>query len=156
MHAKQHQYSVRTIWDGARGAGTKTYDSYGRDYRLEVAGKPALHASADPVFRGDATKLNPEDLLLSAVSSCHMLFYLALCARQGVCILAYDDATEGTLELHADGGGAFSSITLRPTVTVSGDSDLELAHVLHDRAGELCFIARSCAIPIRHEATIRS
>jgi organic hydroperoxide reductase OsmC/OhrA len=153
---KHHRYAVRTVWEDADGIGTRSYDGYSRDHRFEMVGKPVLHASADPAFCGDRAKANPEDLFLAAVSSCHMLFFLALCARNGVCVLAYEDAAEATLELHADGGGAFSNITLRPCVTVSRENEIPLARTLHDRAGELCFIARSCAAPIEHIATIRS
>jgi organic hydroperoxide reductase OsmC/OhrA len=156
MHAKQHRYAVRTVWEDAGGNGTRSYDGYSRDHRCEMVGKPALHASADPAYRGNPAKANPEDLFLAAVSSCHMLFFLALCARNGVCVLAYEDAAEATLELHPDGGGAFSNITLRPRVTVSSESEIPLARTLHDRAGKLCFIARSCATPIEHIAKICS
>ena len=156
MTTNSHRYHVKSIWTGAGGQGTATYAGYGRDIRAEIPGKTALALSADPAFRGDASKLNPEDLFVTAVSSCHMLTYLALCAKHRITVLAYEDTADGTLEMARDGGGAFSSITLHPVVTVAAGSDQALAHALHEQAGGLCFIARSCKTPIHHEATIQA
>ncbi|HJU72784.1 MAG TPA: hypothetical protein VJ717_03490, partial [Gemmatimonadaceae bacterium] len=100
-----HEYALRLIWDGSRGEGTADYVTYGRDHRVLVAGKPDLLGSADVLFKGVPERHNPEDLFLAAVASCHMLAYLALCARSGVCVLEYEDAARGELVLDADGGG---------------------------------------------------
>ena len=146
-----HEYAARLIWDGNIGKGTSTYAGYGRQYRVLMEGKPALEGTADPMFKGDASKHNPEDLFLASISSCHMLSYLALCAREGVNVLAYEDDVRGTLKFDDRGGGKFEEVVLHRAVTISGDSDRELAERLHERAHELCYIAASCSVPIRHE-----
>jgi organic hydroperoxide reductase OsmC/OhrA len=151
-----HTYATHLVWDGNPGDGTSTYTGYGREYRVLIDGKPALAGSADRAFRGDPALHNPEDLFVASLSACHMLAYLALCARRGLRVVEYEDHASGTLLTHADGGGRFESVTLRPVVTVAEGSDESLATELHDRAHAQCFIASSCAIPVRHEATIRS
>jgi organic hydroperoxide reductase OsmC/OhrA len=156
MATGAHEYTARLIWNGNTGRGTATYAGYGRQYRVLVAGKPELAGSADPAFRGEADRYNPEDLFLAAVSACHMLFYLSLCARQGVRVLAYEDAARGRMLMGADGGGKFEEIALRPAVTVAGGADMALAVRLHDDAHRLCFIANSCSVPIRLEPTVQA
>jgi organic hydroperoxide reductase OsmC/OhrA len=151
-----HSYAVDVRWDGNRGTGTSGYAGYDRRFRVSVTGKADLAGSADPAFRGDPRLYNPEELLLAAVASCHMLFYLSLCARSGITVVAYADAAAGTMALRPDGGGAFAEIVLRPRVVVSVTSDREAAFALHERAGELCFIANSCRFPIRHQAEVRA
>jgi organic hydroperoxide reductase OsmC/OhrA len=147
-------YAVALRWEGDRGAGTSSYEVYDRRFRVRVDGKPDLLGSADPAFRGDPTLYNPEELLLAAVASCHMLFYLSLCARAGIAVVSYADAPEGTVGLFPGGGGQFQEIVLHPRVRLSRGGDHDAAAALHRRAGELCFIANSCRFPIRNEAAI--
>jgi organic hydroperoxide reductase OsmC/OhrA len=155
MQADQlHEYALGLVWEGHRGAGTADYSSYERRFRVTIAGKAELFGSADPRFRGDSRLHNPEDLLLAAVSSCHMLTYLALCARSGITVVRYSDAARGKLAIRASGGGSFQEIMLQPCVTVAAGTDLVAANALHDRAHELCFIANSCRFPIHHKAEI--
>ena len=123
MNEKVHGYGARVVWEGNRGAGTSDYADYDRRFRVSVEGKPDLVGSADPAFRGEAHMLNPEELLLAAVSSCHMLFYLALCARSGITVLQYADAARGVLKVLPGGGGRFQDVTLHPRVTISPRSD---------------------------------
>jgi organic hydroperoxide reductase OsmC/OhrA len=149
-----HHYSAELVWTGNHGDGTADYERYGRDYAVRMVGKPELPGSADPVFRGDATRHNPEDLLLAAVTSCHMLSYLALCARSRICVLAYSDRAEAVMETTPDGGGRFTSATLHPRVVVRDAAQRERALALHDKAHAHCFIASSCNFPIRHLATV--
>lgn len=155
MASDAHQYRLRTVWTGADAQGTRDYDAYGRHFRAEVDGKPPLPGSADPAFRGDPARHNPEDWMLAAVASCHMLSYLALCARRRLQVLAYEDDSEATLVLTPDGGGAFDRFVLRPVVTIAAGADAALAARLHERAHALCFIARSCAVPIEVVPAIR-
>jgi len=141
-------YALTLRWEG----DTSDYASYSRRYRVAIEGKPELVGSADPRFRGEAELWNPEDLLMAAVAGCHMLSYLALCARAGIRVVSYEDAAEGRLVFEG-GGGQFEEIVLRPRVVIaSGDRGQAIA--LHARAGELCFIARSCNFPIRHEPVV--
>lgn len=149
-----HDYTARVVWDGNTGEGTARYAGYQRAYRVLVAGKPELEGSADPAFRGDASKHNPEDLFLASISACHMLFYLALCALEGVRVIAYEDDAHGSMAMDADGGGRFVEVLLRPRVVVSADSDAGVAEALHAVAHARCFIANSCSVPIRNEASI--
>jgi organic hydroperoxide reductase OsmC/OhrA len=150
-----HDYKAHLTWEGNLGEGTATYAGYGRQYRVSIAGKPDLGGSADPAFRGDPEKHNPEDLLLAAISSCHMLSYLALCARARIAVVAYEDEATGTMMLEANGGGRFVEVTLHPVVTLAPGSDVARAERFHETAHGLCFIANSCNFPIRHEAIVR-
>jgi organic hydroperoxide reductase OsmC/OhrA len=150
-----HDYKAHLIWDGNLGDGTSSYTGYGRKYRLQIDGKPDLMGSADPIFRGDANVYNPEDLFVAALSSCHLLSYLALCARTKINVIAYEDDASGTVVMRPDGGGKFESVTLRPTVTIASGSDAKRALELHETAHDLCFIAASVAIPVLHEPQIK-
>ena len=151
MH-KEHHYQLQTVWQGNRGEGTRTYQAYGREYVVRLTGKPDLAGSADPAFRGDPARHNPEDLLLAALSACHMLSYLHLCATAKVIVTAYEDFAEGVMELDGSGGGRFTRAVLKPRVTVLS-ADIETAEGLHGRASALCFIRNSCNFPVLHEAT---
>lgn len=151
-----HEYSARLVWDGNTGTGTATYAGYGRQYRFLVEGKPAIEGTADPKFRGDPSKHNPEEHFLAAISGCHMLSYLALCARNGIRVVKYEDEVSGTLKFDGRGGGKFEEVVLHPAVTIAEGDDAELAESLHEQAHELCFIAASCSVPIRHEARVES
>jgi organic hydroperoxide reductase OsmC/OhrA len=152
---KSHDYKAKLVWEGNLGDGTTSYMGYGRKYRLKIDGKPDLTGSADPMFRGDANAYNPEDLFVAALSSCHLLSYLALCARSKINVVAYEDDAIGTLLLRPDGGGSFESVTLRPTVTIAAGADEKRALDLHETAHDLCFIAASVKIPVNHEAQIK-
>jgi organic hydroperoxide reductase OsmC/OhrA len=151
-----HEYAARLVWDGNTGTGTATYSGYGRKHRVLIDGKPDLEGSADPMFKGDADRPNPEDLFLAAIASCHMLSYLALCAWEGVNVVAYEDEVRGTLEFDGRGSGKFTEVVLRPVVTITAGSDAELAQQLHEKAHEQCYVAASCSVPILHEPTVRS
>jgi organic hydroperoxide reductase OsmC/OhrA len=156
MNKGEHHYSAELIWDGNHGYGTADYAEYGREHRLLIDGKPELSLTADAAFRGDAAKHNPEDLLVAAISSCHMLSYLALCAKYGISVLSYEDAASGTMQEDGKGGGRFVEVTLRPKVTIADAEQIERAVKLHDRAHELCFIANSCSVPIHHQPEVRA
>lgn len=149
-----HEYNVTIDWTGAGEAGTADYKRYTRDYNIEVGGKPVVAGSADPSYRGDASRHNPEDMLVAAVGACHMLWYLHLCAVAGVVVTAYTDHALGRLNTNKDGSGEFERVILRPRVTISAASDADKARALHTQAGELCFIARSLSCPIHHEPEI--
>ena len=145
-----HRYAVALEWTGNTGAGTAGYTTYGRDHVVRAAGKPDLLGSADPQFRGDSARWNPEELLVAALSACHQLWYLHLAAANGIVVTAYRDAAEGEMAMESDGGGRFTAVTLRPAVTVAAGSDPVQALALHAEAARLCFIARSVAFPVHH------
>jgi organic hydroperoxide reductase OsmC/OhrA len=150
------QYSVPVTWEGNRGPGTVDYAGYDRTFRVRVAGKPELEGSADPAFRGDGSRYNPEELFLASLAACHMLFYLSLCARQGIVVLAYEDRASGALLRLDDGGGRFERITLTPVVTIAAGDDTEAAVRVHEQAHERCFIAGSTSVEIRVIPTVRA
>lgn len=151
MSGKTHAYPIRMKWTGNTGAGTREYRSYDRAHEYSVEGKPVIPGSADPAFRGDATRYNPEELLVMSVSSCHMLWYLHLCAVNHVVVVEYDDRAIGTLMEDKERGGFFTEIVLKPRVTITADSDAAKATSLHDQAHHLCFVANSVNFPIRCE-----
>jgi len=145
---KQHTYEVRVDWTGNDGEGTKTYKGYRRDHTITAEGKPQIHGSSDPSFRGDRSRYNPEELLVASLSSCHMLWYLHLCSVNHITVLDYRDAATGVLEELENGSGEFVRVALRPTVTVSAGDDLARALALQSDAHRLCFIARSVKFPV--------
>ncbi len=151
--SKQHGYRATIVWTGNRGTGTSNYRDYGRDHDIVIAGKPTLAGSSDPGFRGDATRHNPEDLLVVSLSTCHMLWYLHLCTVNGIVTTAYEDDASGTMVEDADGGGRFTEVVLKPRVTIAA-GDPEVARALHHEAHAKCFIANSVNFPVRHEPVI--
>jgi len=151
--AHTHDYAVHLVWTGAREGPTRDYASYSRTYTLAIDGKPTLTATADPTFGGDPALHNPEDLLVASLAGCHMLTYLALCARAKIAVTAYEDAASGTMVVEG-GGGHFTDVTLRPRVTVAAGTDVEKARALHEPAHRHCFIAASVNFPVRHQAEI--
>ena len=148
---KAHRYAGTTIWTGA-GAGMRGYDDYSREWSFAQSGKPLVRGSADVPFRGDATLTNPEDLLLCALSTCHMLSWLALCARAGIAVQSYRDDATGTMSFHA-GKMRFTDVLLRPVARL-GAGDPMQAIELHAAAHASCFIASSVNFDVRHEARI--
>lgn len=151
MAEKQHHYDVRVTWTGNEGSGTASHRGYSRAHRIEAPGKVPIQGSSDPSFRGDPTRWNPEELLVASLSACHKLWYLGLCAGAGVVVTAYEDNAGGAMLEQADGAGQFTSVVLRPRVTLAAGSDLEKARALHHQAHEMCFIARSMNFPVSHE-----
>jgi organic hydroperoxide reductase OsmC/OhrA len=152
---KSHEYKTALHWDGSKTGGTADYRTYDRQYRIRIKDKPDLVGSSDPVFLGDGALYNPEDLFVAALSSCHLLTYLAECARNRIVVLSYEDEASGTLVLDNKGGGKFSEVTLRPLVTIAEGCDEELAMKLHDESHKRCFVAASVSVPVKHEPVIR-
>lgn len=141
----EHRYEVEVLWSGA----TTDFRSYSRNHEARVAGRPAIPSTADPKFRGDKTRWNPEQLLVAAVSECHMLWYLHLCADAGIVVTDYHDAAEGVMD-----DERFQQVTLKPRVTISDPARADDARALHAEAHKRCFIANSMNFPVRHEPTI--
>ena len=145
-----HQYRLNLEWTGNRGTGTSGYRDYGRDHQFTSPRKPPLPGSSDPHFRGDASRYNPEELLVASLSSCHMLWYLHLCADAGLVITEYTDAASGTMIETAE-GGHFEEVTLRPRAVLKPGADVERARKLHEDAHHKCFISNSVNFPVRVE-----
>jgi len=149
--SKQHPYTSRVIWTGNRGEGTKTYRGYDRTWQIATAGKPVVECSNDPLLGGDPGKPNPEDLLLSALSSCHMLWYLHLASNAGIVVMSYEDNPVGIGETSPNGAGRFLSATLKPRIEVKSGADLARAEAIHHEIHQYCFIARSVNFPVSYE-----
>ena len=153
--AAGHEYHVTVEWQGNRGTGTSGVGEFGRAHEVRAAGKPALAASADPQLRGDADRWNPEELLVAALSQCHMLWFLHLAALAGVVVSEYRDAAVGTLVMERTGAGQFTKVELRPVVAVTDQAMSPEVPELHDKAAQMCFIARSVNFPVVCEAQVR-
>jgi organic hydroperoxide reductase OsmC/OhrA len=153
MNVRPHHYAARLRWGGDTGDAAMSYPAYSRSYTIESAGKPSLSGSADAHFRGDASKYNPEDLLVASLSACHLLSYLAVCSRAGITVTAYEDDARGEMTL-IDGKIRFREVTLHPRVTIADAARIDEALALHERAHAECFIANSVNFSVHHEATV--
>lgn len=151
-----HDYKLTVKWTGNNGTGTSTYTGYERSHSISIDGKPDILGSSDPIFRGDKIRYNPEELLVAAVSSCHMLAYLHLCADAGIVVVDYTDNATGVMVETVNGSGHFTEATLNPTVIVSDSSMIDKANALHEEANKLCFIANSCNFPVHHKPVCKS
>ena len=151
MSLDEHRYALTVRWTGNLGEGTASYRGYSRDHDIEIPGLPVLQGSADPTFHGDRTRYNPEQLLLAALSQCHMLSFLHVAVKHGVVVTAYEDQAEGLMRTNRDGSGQFESVTLKPRVTLAAPAAGELMEELHAAANTVCFIARSVNFPVLHE-----
>jgi len=153
--AKSHRYAATVRWTGNRGQGTADYRAYDRTHEIEIAGKPMISGSADAAFRGDGDRWNPEDMLLSSISTCHMLWFLHLASDAGWVVETYEDKAEAVMDMNPDGSGQFTSAVLHPAVTISA-GDPGLSADLHHKAHGMCFIARSLNFEVGCEGTVEA
>ena len=149
----EHIYECRIVWTGNTGQGTASYRGYNRTWEVRTPDKPPISCSNDPLLGGDPTLHNPEDLLISALASCHMLWFLHLASGAGVVVTGYADTPEATGELSPDGAGRFVRARLRPHIALAPGSHEALADSLHGRIHDTCFIARSVNFPVTCAAT---
>lgn len=146
---KEHRYNLTAIWRGNKGTGTSGLRDYDRSHTVSILNKPQLHLTTDNPAVGDKTKLNPEDLLVTAVSSCHMLSYLYVCALEGVIVTDYVDNATGLMLEHASGGGQFKEVVLNPVIKVAKTTMIKKAIELHHKAHEICYIANSVNFEVK-------
>jgi organic hydroperoxide reductase OsmC/OhrA len=126
-------------WTGGEGEDSRAHEV--------LLGAQSLPSSSALEFGGDDSKSNPEALLLGALASCHMLWFLALARKRGFEIASYEDDPDGVLD-----GKRFTSATLRPRVRWAGEPpEPEAIEALHHRSHELCFIANSVNFPVTVE-----
>ncbi len=151
---KHHHYKTTIEWTGNKGSGTSNYRDYERSHTIAVENKPVIEGSSDPAFRGDKTKYNPEEMLLSSLSSCHMLWYLHFCSEAGIIVTEYIDKAIGTMEETTNGSGRFTEVILNPAVTITDETQMEKAEELHKKANEFCFIANSVNFPVKHASKV--
>ncbi len=156
MAGKTHTYVTTVEWTGNKGSGTSSYRAYGREHVIKADGKPDIVGSSDPAFRGDGSRHNPEDMLMSSLSACHMLWYLHLAAEAGVVVTGYTDRATGTMVEDAAHGGYFTEAVLHPQVTIAAGSDAAKAAAVHEAAHHKCYVANSVNFPVRCEPVIIS
>ncbi|WP_055446631.1 OsmC family protein [Lacinutrix mariniflava] len=150
-----HTFKANINWTINEGENTNNPRTFSRNHSVVIANKTTpLKVSAAKPFRGDDALYNPEDLLLSALASCHMMSYLYVCAQHKIEVLSYTDSAEADLEVEMTGNGSFKIVRLKPIVTIKGETNKALALSLHKEANSLCFIANSCNFPIEHEAEV--
>jgi organic hydroperoxide reductase OsmC/OhrA len=151
---KHHHYNTTIAWTGNQGSGTADYKAYDRSHTVAIKGKGIIEGTSDPAFRGDPSKHTPEDMLVSSLSSCHMLWYLHLCAVNGVVVTDYVDHATGVMEENSDGSGQFIGVALNPLVTVQSPDMVDRALALHHDATRKCFIARSVNFDVYHKPQV--
>lgn len=151
---KTHHYSLQLEWTGNLGTGTQSYRTYSRNHEITVEGKQVIAGSSDPSFRGDPGRYNPEELFLASLSSCHMLWFLHLCAVNKIIVTTYEDHPKGVMQETADGSGHFSDVCLYPRVSTENVVEEHQLNELHEKAHEMCFIANSVNFPVRCEASL--
>lgn len=148
---KKHFYKTKIEWTGNEGNGTLSYKSYNRNHAILAEGKYAgIKCSSDPSFLGDKTRYNPEELFLSSISACHMLWYLHLCSANEIIVTAYEDHATGIMEEAEDGSGRYTEVTLYPKVKITDSNMIPKAKELHREAHKMCFIANSCNFKIKN------
>jgi organic hydroperoxide reductase OsmC/OhrA len=152
---RKHYFTAALEWKGNRGQGTRDYRAYDRDFIITISNKPEIHGSAEMSFRGDKSKHNPEDLFLASIASCHMLWYLHLCADEGVVVTSYIDHPTCVMVETPEGAGYISEVTLHPVVTVTDRAMSQKANELHAKAKRMCFISNSVSCPVAHKPVVK-
>ncbi|MFI1770400.1 OsmC family protein [Thalassobellus citreus] len=150
-----HTFKAQVNWEASKNETTTNSRTFSRAHVVKIDNKTAdLKVSAAKMFRGDSELYNPEDLLLSALASCHMMSYLYVCSQNSIEVLSYTDNAEAILEVEASGSGHFTKAILNPIITIKDETKKQLALSLHEKANSLCFIANSCNFPITHNAQV--
>jgi len=153
---KIHLYHIRTVWTGKSTGGNSDVKTYNRGHHIYNFGKPDLELTTDNKLVGEPHKLNPEDLLVSSISSCHMLSYLYICSINNIVILDYTDNATGEMEENSNGGGKFNYVTLNPTILVQNETMIEGAFEMHHEAHRICYIANSVNFEVHIKPIITS
>lgn len=145
-----HLFKVALNWIKKEPQTDSSTRIYTKSHHISIEGKPDLEVSAAKTFKGDPNLYNPEDLLLSSLTSCHMMSYLYCCTQHKIEVISNQDHSEATLQINPDGSGKIIKVDLFPEIIISNSSQIELALLLHKKANELCFIANSCNFPVYH------
>ena len=140
-------------WSGAANGATRDPATFSRDLEVTI-GPTAVAMSSAPGFRGDAARVNPEQLFVASLSACQALTYLFLAAKHGVPVSGYADDAEGRLGL-AEGRMRVSRVVLRPRITLADRASEVAARELVDKAHADCFIANSTTTPVHIEPTFQ-
>src|SRR5450755_608538 len=155
VRERTHEYRIASRWTGNLGTGTSAYTAYSGAHESTGEGKIAnIPGSSDPAFRGDPARYSPEELLVAAISNCHMLWVLHLCADAGIVVTEYADEAWGEMVEHADGSGEMTLVVLRPRMRIADKGRAPEVPAIHDRAHAVCCLARSVRFPVRHEPVV--
>lgn len=146
----EHRANVK--W--ARNGGDFNVESYNRDHAVTFECGTEIKASAAPAFQGNPDCVDPEEALVGALSSCHMLTFLAIAAKKRLTVDHYEDHAVGVLEENTEGRMAVTRATLRPKVTWGGDKTPtpEEVEKIHEKAHRACFIANSVLTEVSIES----
>ena len=136
MEGSLTQHHARVVWEGTKEDL--------RAHRVEIGGV-TVAGSCSPQWGGDPEKADPEDMFVAALSSCHMLWFLALARERRLRVVSYEDRPEGDLDHDTF---TFTGVRLRPEVRFESDPGVEVLAQLHEEAHRRCYIANSVAIPV--------
>ena len=142
------EHKIQLQWE--KGDAAFTYDAYSRNHQITFKDGVAKTFSAASVYRGDPSKGDPEDMFVAALSSCHMLSFLAIAARKRITVLSYDDDASGWLE-NAGGKLWMTRVVLRPRIAFEAAPDAATVDQMHHMAHEQCFIANSVKTDVKVE-----
>lgn len=144
----------KAIVEWKRETDTFSYETYNRDHVVIFDGGVRMPGTAAPAYRGNPDRVDPESALVAALSSCHMLTFLAIAAKKQLVVDGYRDQAVGFLEKNTKGKLAVTRVILRPKVTFGGRTlpTPEQIAGLHERAHAECFIANSVTTEVTVEA----
>jgi len=148
------EHRIKLQW--RRTTSDFQYKTYNRAHTVTFKNGQALSMSSAVAYRGDAELVDPEEMFVASLSSCHMLTFLALAANRGFIVEQYIDDAVGVLAKNAAGKLAITQVTLHPRITFAkgtAPNDSQL-HELHDKAHHECFIANSVVTPVTVETPL--
>jgi organic hydroperoxide reductase OsmC/OhrA len=146
------EHAISLEWK--RESQVFTYDTYNRNHVVIFEGGTRVSASAAPAYRGDPALVNPEEAFVAALSSCHMLTFLAVAAKKRFVVDRYSDRAVGRLEKNDKGRMAVTQVVLHPQIEFGGSitpTPEEIAQ-LHEQAHAGCFIANSVTTEVKIDA----
>jgi organic hydroperoxide reductase OsmC/OhrA len=153
-------YTADLTW--ARGGQDFLGNTYSRRHRISFDGGAQLAGSSSPhvvaVPMSDATAVDPEEMFVASLASCHMLWFLSIAVQRKFCVESYADHATGVMAKNADGKMVMTIVTLHPAVEFSGErlpSREQIEH-MHHKAHEECFIANSVKTEVRCEPVFTS
>jgi organic hydroperoxide reductase OsmC/OhrA len=149
-----HTFETTLVWPADEKQPKPPEAEFSRNNVLQAPGKAPVPGSSPAVFGGDASRYNPEELLMLSLSECHMLTYLAIAAKKRIAVLRYEDRVTGTLGAGPTGKTQMIDVLLRPRVTVVKGTDLAAVSAMHEKAHANCFMANSVNFTVRNEPEI--
>ena len=143
------QHHAKILWK--RETSDFNYNTFDRTHTITYAGGVSIKSSSAPEYSGNSQYPNPEELLASALATCHMLTFLAIASKSKIVVNSYEDNAVATLDKNAEGIICVTRITLNPKITFETKPDDAKLKDLHQKAHKLCFIANSikCEVEIK-------